>query len=581
MGQNCVRPGLASSRESRKSGVGPSSLEEGVPSPSADADLTSGSLCLAGRSNSNSSSPLALQQQLLRETLSGGNRKWRVASPSLVYCLINRKAARHAAVVFDCRAPHGAPSFHWDGAPGRGPLKLHYAVCPWRGEEDVTKALQDFNAEPPLALLNQPQRPPVSRSAAANPAARSSGFVWPRMRLQTLKRLRSSLKQQQPQQQQQQQQQQEDKAKKQHEDDGELQRSATMTGFTPTAAAAAAPSDSAAAVAASNSSHTPRSHPAFDLLDDGSGEPFMCLQFDSPSTMELDATTPGSKGELPSQIDRERVASAALSRMHSQNPAATAAAAVGATQESGAALAGRRALPHLQHTPGAAAVAAAAVAVFAAAAVVAASAAVCPAAVAAAFAGIIVDAAVAFAADAAAAAVSVVVFVSAVAMLLRPLKTAAAAAAAAAVAAVNFARAVVAIGDGDDDPLLLQFLRYLQTSETQYTETVVLAGGIRSLIPRYSLLFTDSDILLPGPTEIIAPDTRLMDDDTKNNFALFVSDARVVYTNQASIKHFGIQGPLLQSRGGPPLAPYAAEYYAAKFSLDELAAAGARTDGGV
>ncbi|KAL8271681.1 hypothetical protein Esti_004394 [Eimeria stiedai] len=342
MGQNCVRAGLPSSRESREGG-GPPSPDEGAPSLAAEED-TSRALCYALGRSSTSSSPLLLQQQLLRETLSGGSRKWRVASPSLVYCLINRKAARHAAVVFDCRAPQGPPSFRWGGAPGRGPLKLHYAVCPWRGEEDVLRALEDFNAEPPLALVSHQPRPPVSRSAAANPAARSSGFVWPRMRLQTLKRLRSSLKQQQSQQQQQQQ---GDKTKKQHEEDGELQRlerSATMVGCSPTAAAAAAAaSDSAAAVAASNSSHTPHSHPASELLDEGHAKSVM----------------------------------------------------------------------------------------------------------------------------------------------------------------------VIAIGDGDDDPLLLQFLRYLQNSETQYTETVVLAGGIKSLIPRYSLLFLDSDILLPGPTEIIAPDTQL------------------------------------------------------------------------
>ncbi|KAL8425654.1 hypothetical protein Efla_003974 [Eimeria flavescens] len=364
MGQACVRAG--GPRDVKQKGA-PKSLDGGRTLSVPLEDAAAKALWFAA-SSSSSSGPLSQlqQQQVLRETLAGGSRRWRVASPSLVYCLINTKAARHAAIVFDCRAPQGAPSFHWGGPPGRGPLKLHYAVCPWRGEDDVNKALKDFNAEPPPTLLKQQQRPPVSRSAAANPAARSNGFVWPRMRLKTLKRLSSSFRnqqhpeqqqqeKQQKQQEQQQQQQQHgkgDAAEKQREAEDEqqaIEHAATGPGETPTtqaaaATAAAAASDSCAAVAASNSIRSPRSRSGSELLQEGLTESLT----------------------------------------------------------------------------------------------------------------------------------------------------------------------VVAIGDGDDDPLLLQFLRYLQQSNTQYTEAVVLAGGMKSLIPRYSLLFTDSDILLPGPTEIIAPNTRLV-----------------------------------------------------------------------
>ncbi|CDI78138.1 hypothetical protein, conserved [Eimeria praecox] len=102
-------------------------------------------------------------------------------------------------------------------------------------------------------------------------------------------------------------------------------------------------------------------------------------------------------------------------------------------------------------------------------------------------------------------------------------------------------KTVVAVGEGDDDPLLLQFLRYLQNGGIQYTEAVVLAGGVDSLIPRYSLLMTDSDILLPGPTEIIAPNTKLMKDIPAKDFALFTSDCRVAFGNPHALKHFNIQ----------------------------------------
>ncbi|CDI83710.1 hypothetical protein EAH_00042330 [Eimeria acervulina] len=287
MGQNCVRPSSRDYRVSSKE----SSSNCWLP-----AHNNKNSNNNNNSSSSSISAALSLQQQqqqqlLLRETLAGSSRKWSVASPSLVYCIINNKADRHAAILFDCRSPWGPPNTHrgpqqgapqqgapqqgalQQGAPQkggpqggdpqqgalkkglhRGPLKrlhrgpqgggpqeggpqeggpqgggpplgkLHYAVCPWRCLGDVEIALKDFDAAPPLLLLKRSERPAVSRSAAANPAARSSGFVWPRMRMQTLKRLKSSVVQQQQQQQQEQQEKQEKQEQQEQQEQQQQQQ---------------------------------------------------------------------------------------------------------------------------------------------------------------------------------------------------------------------------------------------------------------------------------------------------------------------------------------------------------------------
>ncbi|KFG51989.1 PUB domain-containing protein, partial [Toxoplasma gondii ARI] len=60
-------------------------------------------------------------------------KKWKPASPSLVYCLINSLADRHLAVVFDCREREKYEVNH-----------LHYAICPWRSSHDVAVVLEYF-----------------------------------------------------------------------------------------------------------------------------------------------------------------------------------------------------------------------------------------------------------------------------------------------------------------------------------------------------------------------------------------------------------------------------------------------------
>nr|CEL67762.1 TPA: PUB domain-containing protein [Neospora caninum Liverpool] len=111
-------------------------------------------------------------------------KKWKPASPSLVYCLINNLADRHLAVVFDCREREKYEANH-----------LHYAVCPWRNAQDVAAVLEYFekHGAPLVAnadILKKPKglSPPASKSAAANPAARSPRFVFPAFlsRTQTL-----------------------------------------------------------------------------------------------------------------------------------------------------------------------------------------------------------------------------------------------------------------------------------------------------------------------------------------------------------------------------------------------------------
>ena len=159
MGQNCVRPGLTS-RDSRRSG-GPLSSE----GPFASGD---GGDSAAAAAQQLQQQQQQRQQRLLRETLAGGSRKWRVGSPSLVYCIINSKAARHAAIIFDCQGPWGGPP--GGPQPGGGPPqqgvamqsrggpRLHYAVCPWRDAADVQRALEDFHKCPNMTIRKQQHR---------------------------------------------------------------------------------------------------------------------------------------------------------------------------------------------------------------------------------------------------------------------------------------------------------------------------------------------------------------------------------------------------------------------------------------
>ncbi|KYK71157.1 PUB domain-containing protein, partial [Toxoplasma gondii TgCatPRC2] len=66
-------------------------------------------------------------------------------------------------------------------------------------------------------------------------------------------------------------------------------------------------------------------------------------------------------------------------------------------------------------------------------------------------------------------------------------------------------RTVIMYGEGDDDPLLLMFLNCLLDSGARFKAAIVLAGGISSLGCRYSPLSITSDLLLPGPVELIPP----------------------------------------------------------------------------
>ncbi|PHJ19316.1 pub domain-containing protein, partial [Cystoisospora suis] len=67
-------------------------------------------------------------------------------------------------------------------------------------------------------------------------------------------------------------------------------------------------------------------------------------------------------------------------------------------------------------------------------------------------------------------------------------------------------RTVVIYGNGDEaDPLLLTFLNLLLESQARFKDAIVLSGGMESLRCRYTPLLISSDLLLPGPTEIIPP----------------------------------------------------------------------------
>ncbi|CDJ44398.1 hypothetical protein, conserved, partial [Eimeria tenella] len=225
--------------------------------------------------------------------------------------------------------------------------------------------------------------PAVSRSAAANPAARSSGFVWPRMRMQTLKRLKS-MPQQQQKQQQQQQQQHEEEQQQQEEAADEKETATPQHMDTATTTMAGTPTEAAAAAAALLK--------ALPVL-----RPLPPRQKPCSATPHTAAKGLECAGFA---VDRERVASAALSRLQSCGPPKAAAAAAAAAPAAAAAATSAESSagpPHLQQWL----------------------------------------------------------------RVVCKLKT------------------VVAVGEADDDPLLLQFLRYLQNGEVQYTEAVVLAdeGG--------------------------------------------------------------------------------------------------------
>ncbi|XP_026193361.1 maternal protein pumilio-like, partial [Cyclospora cayetanensis] len=471
-------------------------------SSSSSTNSSSSSSTNSSSSSSNNAVDQQQQQQqqlLLRETLASGNKRWTVASPSLVYCIINRKAAKHAAIVFDCRAPscsaggsRGATQdFHTQNTDASlrnvsheaAEIRLHYGVSPWRGSSDVARALQDFREAPPLlSLTKQQPRSPVSRSAAANPAARSSGFIWPRMRMQTLKFLRSTSKLQQQQEKEAAGQQQE--AQQQHSEDqqGEASsggseakeietancekrqppptgtdrvlpqtRSVDASANTASATSCAGKTDSPSASAAAAASCEAA------LRGDASEEGLLRANSLEVSATEcllaLRRVASAQVGKaalccvVVDAVDRERLASAALHRICSQGSHTTAATptAANAAADPAASAAG--------NPPAAAAGATAAAA-----------------------------AATAAAAEEGGGPPYLQQWLRQVCKL----------------------KTVVAVGESDQDPLLLQFLRYLQDSNTQCTEAV-------------------------------------MGNDTKQHFALFVADARIVYTNQQALRHFGIQ----------------------------------------
>ncbi|KEP66883.1 UNVERIFIED_CONTAM: PUB domain-containing protein [Hammondia hammondi] len=354
-------------------------------------------------------------------------KKWKPASPSLVYCLINSLADRHLAVVFDCRERDKYEVNH-----------LHYAICPWRSSHDVAAVLEYFEKHgTPLVtnadLFKQKKglAPPVSKSAAANPAARSPRFVFPAF-LSRTQTLPSSAK----------------KSEKKRDSKGENTPPSPLV-FTPQAGASDSTAPSLVALN-SQRSQTQREEESGKSGDKECGNRRDTLaEPGEPETSGADAEAPTAEnhglGVHTVLADRATVAAAAMKRaspsrclsgrddLSSSLPSTSQIAPEDAEQKEAEEKAEEAADVEPEEEP------------------------------------------------------------KRLAALKTWLRT------------VCKFRTVIMYGEGDDDPLLLMFLNCLLDSGARFKAAIVLAGGISSLGWRYSPLSITSDLLLPGPVELIPP----------------------------------------------------------------------------
>ncbi|PFH37299.1 PUB domain-containing protein [Besnoitia besnoiti] len=383
-----------------------------------------------------SSSSLLLEVERCVNT----RKRWKPGSSSLVYCLVNNLADRHLAVVFDCREREKYEANH-----------LHYAICPWRGADDAAVALQFFEKHGAPLVTNADLfknrkgglPPPVSKSAKANPAARSPRFVFPAFlcRTQTLKPAGSAEAPEQAAESK-------EEARDSEPQKGRGERTPNASPFL-TPQGGGSDSTAASRLAAG----VPQANDlAPEVIMHGErpdGEGLQTAPEIAGKAADAGATQPEKKP------DRATLAAAAMRR------AGTGPTPSALPSQRAEALSGEWKVVSLATSDGASAPRAGADAGGK-------------------------NAALEKAQDA-----------DEEPKRLKALKT--------WLRTVCKFRTVIVYGEGSEDPLLLVFLNALLDSGARFRDVVVLAGGIGSLGDRYSPLLVTSDLLLPGPLELIPP----------------------------------------------------------------------------